>query len=706
MEFASRRPRLLLLAVGLLLAVSLATSGCRRKPAAGTRPGQAAGPAPATFPLRGRVVDTAGRAIPGARVLTLPRVDGDTSPAREALSDGEGRFAFERLPAGRYTLVVEATGLLPATPPPVDVPGTETLVRLAETGRALSGHVVAAGVPVAGARVRLGGEGVVPARATSTDATGAFVFHGLGAGRYTLRASSGPLVSPSVEGLADGLPDAGAGGPDAGAAASLRLELGLGVVVTGNVADDRGLPMPAVEVSASLAAQESDVLPELAATGADGRFSLGPLAPGTVRLAARAPGYLLRDTPTVSLVAGQPAPATRLELVRGASVSGRVADARGAAVAGAEVRCVGAGTDDLVVLYEPLPLAAEAAALGGTGRALAGARATRTDARGVFVIDGLLPGRVHLEVARVPLVPLRTGDWNLTPGQRLDAGVLTLRDGLLLSGRVVDEGRAPVAGARVTTTPATGLFAEADASGAFQLALPPGDYAVTAAGRDGGAASANVRLAAGATPPTLTLTLTRADATLEGLVLDSGRRPLARARVRAFAADPTRPTTPPGTEGTPPAPAPGSALSSALTDAGGHFVLSHLPRRPLLIEVDHAAYPHTWAPATPGTHAEVTVPIPGGIDGEIRERASGATVPRARVEALGPGKEKVEAAANDKRAGAFRLGRLRPGHWTLTALAPGYVTSTREVDVPASAILGDASVRGLRLELDAAPTPR
>jgi protocatechuate 3,4-dioxygenase beta subunit len=622
-------------------------------------------------------------------VLARPQQEGDATPPREARSDGDGVFLFERLPPGGYTLVVEATGLLPATPPPVTVPGPETVIRLAETGRTLSGTVSASGVPVAGARVRLGGEGVVPARTTMSDATGAFVIHGLGAGRYALRATSGPLASPTVEGSADG-----GGKADAGAASPVRLSLAPGVFVAGAVVDDRGLPLPAVEVSAApTTTDEGDTLPELVATGADGGFRVGPLPPGPLRLVARAPGYLLRDTPTLVLVAGQSPPAARLELVRGAAISGRVVDARGAAQAGAEVRCVGAGADDLVVLYEPLPLAAEAAALGGAGRAVGGAKATRTDARGAFTLDGLLPGRVHLEIARAPLVPLRTGDWTLTPGQHLDAGALTLRDGVLLAGRVVDEAGSPLAGARVTTTPTAGLFAETDAAGAFQLALTPGAYEVTATGRAGGAASTKVRVDAAAAPPPVTLTLSRADAALEGVVVDSGRRPLSRARIRAYAAD---------AAGTAPE---GPPLGAASTDAGGHFTLSRLPRRRLLVEIDHASYPRTLAPATPGALAELVVPIPGGIDGEVRERASGATVPRARVEARGPGGEKLEATANDKRAGAFRLARLRPGRWTLTASAPGYAPATRELDVPASEILGDASVRGLRLELDAA-TPR
>lgn len=688
MEFASGRTSLLLLGATLVLTASLAASGCRRRAPARAQPqGQTQAPSgPATAPLRGRVLDTAGRPVPEARVLARPNLDAGATPPREARSDGDGVFLFDRLPAGAYTLVVEAAGLLPSTPPAVAVPGPEAVVRLAETGRALSGTVAAAGVPVAGARVRLGGEGVVPARTTTSDATGAFVFHGLGAGRYALRATSGPLASATIEGLADG-----GGKADGGAAAPVRLALVPGVIVAGTVVDDRGLPLPAVEVSATpTAPEENDALPEVVATGADGGFRVGPLPPGTLRLGARAPGYLLRDPATVALVAGQAPPATRLELVRGAAISGRVVDARGAAQAGADVRCVGAGADDLVVLYEPLPLAAEAAALGGAGRAVGGAKAVRTDARGTFTLEGLLPGRVHLEIARKPLVPLRTGDWTLAPGQHLDAGVLTLRDGVLLSGRVVDEAGMPLAGARVTTTPTAGLFAETDAAGTFQLALTPGAYEVTATGRAGGAASTKVRVDAAAPPPAVTLTLSRADAALEGVVVDSGRRPLVRARVRAFAAD---------AAGAAPE---GPPLGAASTDAGGHFTLSRLPRRRLLIEVDHASYPRTLASATPGALAELVVPIPGGVDGEVRERASGATVPRARIDAKGPGGEKLEATANDKRAGAFRLARVRPGRWSLTASAPGYTPTTRELDVPASEILGDASVRGLRLELDAA----
>jgi hypothetical protein len=180
------------------------------------------------------------------------------------------------------------------------------------------------------------------------------------------------------------------------------------------------------------------------------------------------------------------------------------------------------------------------------------------------------------------------------------------------------------------------------------------------------------------------------DATLVGVARDSGNRPLARARVRAFLST----TAPP--------PAGAGALASAVTDAGGHFTLVHLPDTSLLLELDHPDYPATFAPAAPGALAELTAPIPGGVDGEVRERATGAAVARWRLEAVGPDGQRASAAGqrNKKGGGAFRLTRLRPGHWTLTASAPGYRAATSEIDVAPSPILGETSVRGLRLDLE------
>jgi hypothetical protein len=614
MEFASRRSRVL----AAVASVAFLAPGACRKPAPTDR-----SPGPATFALVGRVTDDADHAVPGARVHLLPDRDGGALAPREAVTDLAGRFSFEGMPAGRYALLVEAVGLASIEPPPVAVPGPAPVIRLAGQGRALSGSVAASGVLTTGARVRLGDVEGGPARETLSDREGHFVFHGLGAGVYSLRATRGNLASPILRGVStDGAP----GRP------SPRLELGPGLGVEGRIVDDGGHGAPDADVRAE--STPDDPLADAAVTTTEGHFHLGPLPPGRYRLVARATGFLLREPIGVALSADTMTPPQRLELVRGAAIEGRVADARGAPIAGARMWCGGGGpgVGDLVVIYDALPLAAEAAASGaGAGRSLGAAHATRTDARGAFRIDDLLPGPTHLEIARAPFAPLVTDTWTLAPGERRDVGALTLLDAA--SPASVDAG-APV-------------------------------------GRS-------------------------ADATLVGVARDSGSRPLARARVRAFLSTSTSATSP----GPPPAGA--VALASAVTDAGGHFTLVHVPDASLLLELDHPDYPATFATAAPGALVELTAPIPGGVDGEVRERATGAAVARWRLEAAGPDGQRTSAAGqrNKKGGGAFRLTRLRPGHWTLTASAPGYRAATSELEVASSPILGETSVRGLRLDLE------
>jgi hypothetical protein len=68
------------------------------------------------------------------------------------------------------------------------------------------------------------------------------------------------------------------------------------------------------------------------------------------------------------------------------------------------------------------------------------------------------------------------------------------------------------------------------------------------------------------------------------------------------------------------------------------------------------------------------------------------------VDAVGPGG--VEARAELRRAGSFRLTRLVPGRWRLTVTAPGYGVTEQEIDVPASVNLGETSVPNLRVEVE------
>ena len=299
----------------------------------------------------------------------------------------------------------------------------------------------------------------------------------------------------------------------------------------------------------------------------------------------------------------------------------------------------------------------------------------------------LIPGRYRIEVAHAGFEPMRTDEITLAPGERRELGALALRDGFPVAGRVVDESGAPLEGARVAATggaDGTGLYAVTDGAGTFSLALPAGRYRLMASAPGHGGAGAEVDVRPGAPAAALELRLARAEAILEGLVRDTGGRPLARARLSAWPRDGA------GSSATP--------IGSTSADVGGHFRMADLPAGELRLEVQHPDYPRVTMPATPGQFASLTVPFPGGIAGEAHARGTGAAVTRGRVEAVGP--DGARASVELQRAGSFRLPRLAPGHWRLSVSAPGYRPAQQELNVPPSASLGEPSVRDLRVDLD------
>jgi hypothetical protein len=698
MQIASKRP---VLAAGLLLLLGLsAQEGCRcqRNRRVTALDG---GPAAATAWLGGRVVDRRDHAVPEARVVAFPLApDGGPPPGAmpfETATDIEGRFRFERLPPGAYRLLVEAAGFPTAEVSPVAAPTDGAALRVDGEGRSIVGKVTAAGAPLAGARVLLAPEGGGPMRETLTRAGGGFAFGGLGAGRYAMRAVSADAASAALRAIE--AIDGSAAGMDSGAApgaAPVQIEMSAGRRVAGRVIDDAGTALTDVpiRIESDVGGPGEDPLPTLVTSDRSGHFA-AVVFPGGYRLSATRAGHVLRRAPTIDAAAkGQPVEPV-LELVRGARVFGRVVDPRGGAAAGARVRCVASAIEDLTVQTGALPLAAEAAAMpSGAGRALGTTRIAVADREGRFIIDDLIPGRYRVEVAHAGAEPLRTDEFVLAPGERRDAGKLALQPGFPVTGRVVDEGGNAIDGARVVVaavggSPASaGLFALTDAGGRFTLSLPAGAYRLSAGAAGRGIAQVAVDVTAGSSPPALEIKLMRAEATLEGLIRDDGGRPLGRARLSVWPAAAFDPAAPPG----------GTPIGSGVADVGGHFTIPQLPAGDVRLEINHPDYPTSVHPATPGKYANVTVPFPGGIAGEVKAKTTGAAVARGRLEAVGPGGAK--ASADVKRDGTFRLLRLVPGHWRLTVLATGFRNSEQELEVPPSSNLGEASIRDLRVELE------
>jgi len=463
----------------LVLTLGL-TSGCKCKSSgpASREAGLKDSSLPPLVPsdLTGVVVDRRGVPLPDVLVIAWPKGKRGDAVAQARTGD-DGHFLLPGLRPDRWMLLVETGGLgTLETERQVPDDGPARLMLEGES-RSLSGIVVdGLGRPVRDAEVTLGGPGLRWTRAATSDANGIFVLGGLGNGRFTLRAIRGQHASAAAVVVFE----VGMRAP-----VHVRLALQPGAKVEGRVVDDTGRPLAGAAVDVMV--MPFDDLPISGQSGRDGRFELGPVAPGRYQVLARFDDFVLIDAPEAH-IGGRARESFNLRMARPARVSGRVRDEAGRSVVGVQASVISlvGGRDDLVVIPGALPLAAEAAELP-VGRLLrpGGVRSCPTDKDGGFTITGLAPGRARLEILHPDKLPLRREPLLLVPGGTHDVGDLTLVAGAILACRVVDgEGRG-IEGARVEARPAAqsvraSLKTTTDDNGEFLFRLPLGSYTLTA----------------------------------------------------------------------------------------------------------------------------------------------------------------------------------------------------------------------------------
>ncbi|MFW5966461.1 MAG: carboxypeptidase regulatory-like domain-containing protein, partial [Persicimonas sp.] len=275
--------------------------------------------------IEGRVVDSAGRPVEGARVETESGVGAST--------DEEGRFRLDGLKAGRHRLDARAEGF--SSPGSADArrvevtlseedgePGIEDLELTLHRPARLSGRVVAGGDPVEGARIDLyyrsaaGLQGsldpFVSSSGVETDEEGRFEVDRAAPGQlhllveadeYALAESREYRVEPGEE-----LDD-------------LMVDLDPASQVGGQVIDTEGDPVRARVVLRGEALERS----RRVRTDDDGRFSFDDVPPGRVRLEARAPGFREERAEDITVESGERT-ATDLILEAADGVFGRVVD--------------------------------------------------------------------------------------------------------------------------------------------------------------------------------------------------------------------------------------------------------------------------------------------------------------------------------------------------------------------------------------------
>ena len=377
--------------------------------------------------VSGRVTDEAGLAIEGASVVAVDTADlFDFSDADRdgARSDSEGRFQLTSLAAGTYRLTASHKQHPHTSSAPVSVDGKRP-IRGVEivmpAGGSLSGRVVStAGQAVAWARVRVGTGTGAPfsgvlggarQRAATTDEQGVFELSGLP--REALMAmaisdqASSPIANVDLQSQVrvDGL----------------ELVLEVEGQIAGQVVTGSGEPVPEVEVNAftDVWTEGLDSSARLRGrshtmTDGGGEFTLKGLPEGSYRLRASRSGGGMKAYASMGVQAKVGDRDVRLVLEAEGELQGRVALTTG-----------GAPTSFSVALTHPpgVPFS------GGYG---------------AFELPEVAPGSYQVTIRGAQFADTTVPNVKIEPGQTTDLGLIQVKAGRTVTGRVLDEDGRPV----------------------------------------------------------------------------------------------------------------------------------------------------------------------------------------------------------------------------------------------------------------------
>lgn len=358
---------------------------------------------------------TIAAAEPARALVTVSDAKGPLAGATVRLShDGDvttlttgadGSARADHLDAGEWQISATADGHEPA--------GAKKDLRAGETtkldlvlgvgGRTLTGVVTdASGGPIGGARIDAAklDRSVRASNAVASTVTGAD-------GKYKLTVAEGQLLvaasEPSYSPQSRYLEVTAAG-------ATADFQLVPGGVIEGVVRDERSHePVAAVVVEAGrdTPALFGESATRHVTTNADGRFRVAGLRPGAYSLTAKGAKLAAKSPTLVGL--GVAEQVTDVEILVGSapSIRGVVVDDQGAPAADVEIRSFGPGED-----------------VTGT-----------SDAKGVFVIDGVAPGRYSLVANSDQFMP--AGPTRVEVADKdIDGVKITVTRGLHVKGHV------------------------------------------------------------------------------------------------------------------------------------------------------------------------------------------------------------------------------------------------------------------------------
>jgi protocatechuate 3,4-dioxygenase beta subunit len=270
----------------------------------------------------GTVRDDTGAPIDGAMV----QAERGTRSLAHGRTSAKGTYRLTRVPVPIERLVFSARGYQSQTieHPPLPPQARVTFDVVLQPSLGVRGRVFANGAAAQDAHVvlRVQGQGRVLAR-DRTDESGRYALDWPGDGAYFVSAYHAQHGQARVAVDEPGAAD---------------IELPGGGWVEGRVVDADGAAVPAFSVSASPLTRFSGGPPAQSFDNGAGRFKLGPLAPGKMRVWAVAAGYQPGEEAGITLESGQTISGLVLRLSRSTVLVGQVTDARtGRPIDGASV---------------------------------------------------------------------------------------------------------------------------------------------------------------------------------------------------------------------------------------------------------------------------------------------------------------------------------------------------------------------------------
>ncbi len=455
-----------------------------------------------------RVVDDEGNPVPQAGVT----IDDGDLLAHVAPTGEDGAVTFDRLGPAPWGVSVEAEGYDPVARSGV-YPSAEPLeIRLERLGGLEVTVVDVDGTPVPSAEVLLSGPGIWPARSSTTDDFGQVSITGLYAGLYDLRARLDDRISATDMSIP----------LSRGKVVERTLTLVDGrfilVTVTDGPRRADGLePLP-IEGAAVVVVEEGlSSFPIEARTTKLGNALVGPLGEGNVTVSARAQGFVPRLVGGDAIVDGE----VTIPLLRGGAIFGRVRDERGFPVGGATIEVFGTDVDGMPIhestdrttlrddLFEfalagpvpliprgelgvmpgpvpPIPHASGLLSPSGGAPDVGDPWVTRDD--GVYRAAPITPGRVQVLVQHPEFVESISDVVTLAPGAEVELDVVLTKGGRL-EGRVLEEDRLAVVGARLEISALEGTFSQVTYTtddGSFAMGSVPTAILVSVYREDGG----------------------------------------------------------------------------------------------------------------------------------------------------------------------------------------------------------------------------